>query len=107
MNGADVFQVDCFLDDRDGRLQTVGLANVVTGRERMRRVDANAERELRAGLHDRAQMFEAMADAFALAGSVLKQNLQLTKTQTFARDLKAEGANFQRVFLGTATRAAR
>src|SRR6185295_19315401 len=101
MNRTDILQADSFLDDRDGRLQAVGLANVVTRGEGMRRVHAHAERELRTSLHDRAQMFEAMADALALTGSVLKQDLQLAKAQTFARDLKTEGANFQRVFLRT------
>src|SRR2546423_14169518 len=51
-------------------------------------------------------MFEAMADAFALAGSVLKQDLQLAETQTFAGHLKTERANLQRIFFRTAARAA-
>src|SRR2546423_12006879 len=72
----------------------------------MSRVDADAERKFGTTLHDRAQMFETMADAFALAGSVLKQDLQLAETQTFAGYLKTERANLQRIFFRTAARAA-
>src|ERR1051326_1401977 len=72
----------------------------------MRRVHTNAERKLRASTHYRGQMFEAMPDAFALAGSVLQQDSQLAETQTFAGHLQTERANLQRILLWTTARAA-
>ena len=72
----------------------------------MRRVDANSQRKFRTSLHDRAQVFEAMADAFTLSGSILKQNLELAETQTLARDSKTERTNLQRVFFRTTAGAA-
>src|ERR1043165_1129324 len=73
----------------------------------MSRVHADAERKFWASIHDRAQMFEAMTNALALSRGVLKQNPELSESQTFARDLETERANLQGVLLGTTTRAAR
>src|SRR5258706_13987565 len=72
----------------------------------MSRIAADSQRQLRASFHDRAEMFETMADAFALSGGVLEQDLQLAKTQTLARDLKTERTNLQSIFLRTTARAA-
>jgi len=94
------------LDNRERRLQTLFFTNIVTGRERMRGVDANAQGQLLGSVHDGPQVFEAMTDAFALAGGVFKQNLQLAESQTLASNLKTERANFQGILFRTPTRAA-
>lgn len=73
----------------------------------MRSVNTNAERQLRATIHDRPQVFEAVTDAFALPRSVLQQNSQLSKSQAFARDLQTQCTNLERILFRTATRAAR
>lgn len=106
MDSAHVLQADGLFDDRDGRFQAIRFANVITRRERMRSIDAYTERKLWTRTHYRAQMFETMADAFALAGGVLKQNFQFGELQAFASNLQAERANLQRILLRTATRAA-
>src|SRR5437899_385234 len=76
MNRADVSQPDCPANYFDRRFESAWFANVITSGERMRRVYAHTERQLRTRLHDRAQMFEAMADAFALAGRIFEENAQ-------------------------------
>src|SRR4030095_12821766 len=93
MDGAHIFQSDCLPDYGHRRFQSIGFANVITRSKRMRSVDAHSEREFGAGPHDRAQMLEAVADAFALARSVLQQDLQFAETQSFASDLQTERAN--------------
>src|SRR5690349_1528489 len=75
VNRAYVLQPDGFLHALQQRFKTVCFANVVTGGERVRRVEADAERQLRTRVHDLAEMFEAMADAFALTGGVFEQDL--------------------------------
>src|SRR5439155_11607356 len=86
-------------DNVDSCFQPIRFANVVAGRERMRRVDANGERKFRTRLHNRAQMFEAMSDAFALAGGVFQQDVQPPKLQTFARKFQTASAGFYSVRL--------
>jgi hypothetical protein len=71
MNCPDVLHAHCLLHALKQRLETVSFANVVPGRERVRRVHADGERQLRTRVHDLTQMFEAMADAIALSRSVL------------------------------------
>src|SRR5688572_19289102 len=56
----------------------------------MRGVDADAERQLRTRVHDRAQMLEPVADALPLSGSVLQKDAQLSESQSFASDLQTE-----------------
>src|SRR5438552_13824977 len=72
----------------------------------MRSVDANAEFQFLAAIHDRPQMFEAMTDAFALAGSVLKQDANAIKPQSLRRNLQTTRARPDRIRFARATRAA-
>src|SRR5689334_21227335 len=71
MNGAHIFGFHRLLYSLKQRFESVFLAYVVAGSERMRRVETNAERQLWANADDRFQVFETMADASALSGSVL------------------------------------
>ena len=73
VNRANTFQPDRFSDSLNKRLQTIFLAYVVTGGERMRRIETNAERNFRTESHDLLKMFETMTDAVALARGVLQQ----------------------------------
>src|SRR5439155_13483527 len=86
---------------------SVRLAKIVAGGKRMRSVDACAQREFRTRLHNRAQVFEAMTDALALARSVLQQEAQPSELQTFAGQLKTQRADFDGVFFTGTTRTAR
>src|ERR1041385_2255295 len=72
----------------------------------MRSVHTNTQRQLLTAIHNCPQMLEAMADAFALARGVLQQNFELAESQTFTRDLQAEGANLQSILFRTTARAA-
>src|SRR5262245_56985828 len=79
VHGAHIPESDSPLDYRDRRFQSIRFPNVIAGSEGMRGIDANAERQFWTRFDDGAQMFEAMTDAFALAGCVLKQNAQATE----------------------------
>src|SRR5215471_19068383 len=106
VHGAHILQSDSPFDYGNRRFQAISFTNVIARSEGMRGIDADAERQLRTRFHDRAQMFEAMADALALTGSVLEQDSKLTETQTLAGELQAERANLQRILFGTTARTA-
>ena len=106
MHGAHIPEADSFFDYAQRRFQPIGFTKVIAGREGMRSIDTNAERQFGTCLHDRPEMFEAMADTLALTGSVLEQDPQLSETQTFAGQLQTEGANLERVGFRTTTRTA-
>src|SRR6185503_4875881 len=81
------------------RVQTIFFANVVACRERVRRVETNAERDLRAQLHDQREMFETVSDTIPLSGRIFKQDAKRTELQTFASDLQTLGAKRDAVSL--------
>lgn len=82
-----LLQTDKTIDRLQGGLQSVCFANVVTGGEGMRRINAHAELKFGTGIHDCAQMFEAVPDTFTLTRGVLQQNAQRPEFQTFAGKL--------------------
>src|ERR1700738_4782528 len=94
MNGTHVSQSNRAANCFQRRFQSICFANVVTGGERMRRINAHAEGKFRAGIHDRAQMFKTMPDALALAGGVFQQNSQPAKLQPFYRYLQTARTGF-------------
>ena len=106
VDGAHVSDLHCLLHSLQQRVQAVFLTDVVAGRERVCCVEANADRKLRAESHDHVEMFEAMADAVALSGSVLEQDTQRTEPQTFARNLQTLRTQSKRIlFTRTAATA--
>src|SRR5713101_2500012 len=107
MNRAHVSQSHRASNDLQRRLQSICFANVITSGERVRRVDAHAQWKFRTCIHNRAQMFEAMANTFTLSRGVLQQNPQSTKPQAFAGELKTERADFDRVCLAGTARTTR
>src|SRR5678815_644160 len=81
-------------------------------RERVRRVEANAEWNLRTGLHDRGEMLKTMSDAVALSGGVFEQDAELrartrAELHALARDLQTLRAERDAVGLARAARTAR
>src|SRR5947209_12301062 len=72
----------------------------------MRGVDAHGQWQLRTFVDDRAQMFEAMSDAFTLARGVFKQDTQPPELQTSACKFQTARANFYSVCLARTARAA-
>src|SRR6185369_9510584 len=103
VNGAHVFSLHCLLHSLKQRLQSVFLANVISGGECVCRVETNCERKLWANAHDRFKVFETMTDAVALSRSVFQKDFQLSELQTLARGLQTRGAQRDAVsFTGTA-----
>src|SRR5437899_9852554 len=72
----------------------------------MRCVDANTERKFWAPIHYRAQMLEAMTDAFTLPRGVLQQNAKPSESQSFTSSVQTTSAGFDPIRLASATRAA-
>src|SRR6185369_16835794 len=103
MNRVHVPRLHCLLYTLEQRFESVFLADVVTGGERMGRVETNAERQLRASAHERFEVFEAMTDAIALSRRVFQKNFQLAEPQTLARNLQARRAQRDAVRLAGAT----
>src|SRR5205085_8353934 len=93
MHRTDVLCADVALDGFDGCGQAICFAQIVTGGESVRRVEADAEPKRRAAFADRAQMLEAMTDARALPGGVLQQDTQLFEIKVGGGPLQALGAS--------------
>src|ERR687883_349869 len=74
--GADVLRPDVAVERLDGRRGAVFVAQVVAGREGVRRVEADAEVEFGAGGDDIPQVLEAVAYAFALPGRVFQEDAE-------------------------------
>src|SRR2546425_10416136 len=72
----------------------------------MRSVNADGQWQFRTGIHDGTQMLEAMTDTFTLAGSVFKENAQLSKLQTLAGDFQTSRTRFYSVGFARSARAA-
>ncbi len=103
MNGVDVLSLYCFLHSLEQGFETVFFTNVVPGCECVGGVETNTKRKLRADAYDRFKVFETMADAITLAGSIFQKNFQLSEPQPFARDLQTCRAQRDAVsFTGTA-----
>src|SRR5688500_15590393 len=104
MNGADILHFHRLLHALNESVESVFFANVVACCERVRRVETNAERDLRAQLHDQREMFEAVTDTVALSGSVFQQDAKRAELQPFARDLQTFRAERNAIGFAGATR---
>ena len=104
VNGTDVLDSHRLLHTLNQRVETVFFADVMACCERVGRVEANAERDLRTQLHNQREMFEAMTDAVALSGSVLQEDAKLVELQPLARDLQTLRAERDAISLTRATR---
>src|SRR5258705_7677685 len=91
MNGAYVSRSYRALKFIHQRFQTILLADVVAGGKGVGSIKTNAQRKLRTGIHDFAQMLEAVANTLALSRSVLQKNFQSAELQTPASELKTVG----------------
>ena len=104
VNRVDVLSLYCVLHSLHQRLKAVFFTNVVAGCEGVRGVETNAEREFGTSAHELLKVFETMADAVALAGSVFEEDFEFAKPHTLARDLQTRRAQPEAVRFTRATR---
>src|SRR6185503_11391162 len=93
MDSANVPRSDRALKFINQCFQTIFFADVVAGGEGVSGVKANSKRKLGTGIHDFAQMLEAVSNALPLPRGVLQKNLQTSEPQAAAGKLKTLGAH--------------
>src|SRR5882672_9224958 len=98
---------NCVFEFVDQGFQTIFLTKVVAGGERVRGVKANAQRKLGTGIHDYAQMLEAMANTFSLSRRIFQKNPQLSQVEPADRKLNTVAALANSVSFMRSTCAAR
>src|SRR5215218_1155408 len=107
VDGEHVLKLDVRVERVERGREAVFVAYVVAGREGVRGVEADAEVEVGAPPGDLAQVLEAVADALALPGRVLKEDAEGVEFEPFTRGLQTLGAGADGVRLAGAAGAAR